>query len=90
MSAGVPVVTSEAPALLEVGGPATRSAPTGDAAGLARTLTEVVGDPARRSDMVATGRERAATFTWDGAAQRLDGLYVELCGGPSTQRGSRA
>jgi glycosyltransferase involved in cell wall biosynthesis len=90
MSAGVPVVTSEAPALLEVGGPATRSAPTGDAAGLARTLTEVVGDPALRSDMVATGRERAATFTWDGAAQRLDGLYVELCGGPSTQRGSRA
>jgi glycosyltransferase involved in cell wall biosynthesis len=78
MAAGIPVVTSDDPALVEVGGGATRTAPVGDAPALARALAEVVGDPAERARMVATGRQRAAASTWDAAAEQLVGLYESL------------
>jgi glycosyltransferase involved in cell wall biosynthesis len=78
MATGVPVVTSDAPALVEVGGRATSVFPVGDAAALARTLAEVAGDPARRARMVQLGRERAAARTWAAAAAQLRELYDEL------------
>lgn len=80
MAAGVPVVTSDAPALLEVGGPAVRSAPIGDAVALAGVLGEVARDQRLRVEMTDLGRRRAAAFTWDGVAQRLEELYLELSG----------
>ena len=80
MAAGTPVVTSDDPALVEVGGSATRTAPVGDPAALARVMAEVVGDPALRSAMVSAGRERAAATTWDGAAASLVELYRTLSG----------
>jgi glycosyltransferase involved in cell wall biosynthesis len=70
MAVGTPVVTSDAPALVEVGGGVARVSPLQPAA-LARALTEVVGDASLRSRMAAAGRERAAAFSWDSAAQRL-------------------
>jgi glycosyltransferase involved in cell wall biosynthesis len=78
MAAGVPVVTSQDPALLEVGGGAVASAPTGDAAALARVLADVVTDAGRRADMVEQGRRRAAGLTWNSAAGELVKLYAEL------------
>jgi glycosyltransferase involved in cell wall biosynthesis len=75
MAAGTPVVTSDDPALVEVGGEATRTAPVGDAPALARVLSEVTGDPATRETMARAGRERAATMTWDDAGARLVELY---------------
>ena len=70
MAAGTPVVTSDAPALVEVGGGAARvSALTPPA--LAAAVAEVVGDGDLRARMVAAGRARAAVYTWDEAAQRL-------------------
>jgi glycosyltransferase involved in cell wall biosynthesis len=80
MTAGTPVVTSDAPALVEVGGPATRTAPVGDAPALASVLAELVDDPALRAEMVVAGRRRAATFSWDAAAARLAQIYRELLG----------
>jgi glycosyltransferase involved in cell wall biosynthesis len=78
MALGVPVVTSTDPALLEVGGPAVRSAPVGDPAALARVLSAVMADERLRADMVGHGRQRAAEFTWAGAAARLEQLYAQL------------
>jgi glycosyltransferase involved in cell wall biosynthesis len=80
MAAGVPVVTSDDPALLEVGDGATRTAPVGDAPALARLLGEVVGGPEIRAEMVAAGRQVSAAATWDRAADRLVELYADLCG----------
>ena len=80
MAAGVPVVTSDAPALVEVGGGATRATPVGDPGALARLLAEVVGAPGLRLDMVAAGREVVAANTWDRAATDLHALYADLCG----------
>jgi glycosyltransferase involved in cell wall biosynthesis len=78
MAAGVPVVTSDDPALVEVGGDATVAVPVGDAAALARALGELAADDAQRAGMVAAGRARAAGYTWAGAAASLLSLYEDL------------
>ena len=78
MAAGVPVVTSDDPALVEVGGDATRTAPVGSATALARALRDVVDDAPLRESMIRTGRARAAGTTWDTAAEQLAGLYETL------------
>lgn len=70
MAAGTPVVTSDAPALVEVGAGAARVSALAPAA-LATALAEVVGDDDLRARMAQAGRARAADFSWDGAAQRL-------------------
>jgi len=80
MAAGVPVVTSDAPALLEVGGDAVLGTPVGDPVALAAVLARVGDDPALRAELVARGRRRAASFTWDAAAARLAELYLGLVG----------
>ncbi|WP_309232890.1 glycosyltransferase [Blastococcus sp. TML/C7B] len=78
MAAGVPVVTSDDPALVEVGGGATAVAPVGDAAALAAALARVVGEEELRRDLVRRGLARAAEFSWTAAATRLWELYREL------------
>lgn len=75
MAAGVPVVTSDDPALVEVGGGATAVAPVGDVEALAAVLARVVGDEEERREMARRGRERARDFSWTGAAGRLWELY---------------
>ena len=70
MAAGTPVLTSTAPALLEVAGGAAHSSPLA-AADLARALAEVTGDEPLRARLRAAGPRRAAAFTWDGAARQL-------------------
>ena len=70
MAAGAPVVTSDAPALVEVGGGAARVSGLAPEA-LAAALREVVDDAALRARMVAAGRERAARYGWDDAATAL-------------------
>lgn len=80
LAAGVPVVTSQDPALVEIGGDAVRTAATGDALDLAATLRDVVADPRMRDEMVRAGRRRAEEFTWDAAARRLGELYRGLLG----------
>lgn len=70
MAAGTPVVTSQAEALVEVGAGAAYAVPLTPEA-MAAALSEVTGDPALRSSMAERGRERAADFSWDGAATTL-------------------
>lgn len=68
MAAGVPVVHSDAPALVEVAGAAGVAVPRGDAKALARSLREIVYAPARQAELAALGRERASVFSWRKAA----------------------
>jgi len=70
MAVGTPVVTSDAPALVEVGGGAARVSPL-DPEALAGALAEVVDDGGLRARMAVAGRQRAGRFSWDGAAERL-------------------
>jgi glycosyltransferase involved in cell wall biosynthesis len=70
MAAGTPVVTSDAPALVEVGGGAAKVTPL-EPGPLAATLGEVVADPGLRARMAAAGRARAQAYGWEPAAQRL-------------------
>ncbi|WP_156756728.1 glycosyltransferase family 4 protein [Actinokineospora pegani] len=78
MAAGVPVVHSDAPALVEVAGGAGESAVRGDSADLARVLVSVIGSPERAAAMVDRGRARAATFTWAHAAESVWRLHLGL------------
>ena len=77
MAAGVPVVVSDAPALVEVTGGAALVAPRDDPAALARALTEAV-DPTGRQERVTAGRERAARYSWFASARELWRLYSTL------------
>jgi glycosyltransferase involved in cell wall biosynthesis len=77
MAAGVPVVTSDAPALVEVGGGAATVVPRDDPAALARALADAV-DPAGREARAAAGRQQAARYSWSAAARELWQLYSTL------------
>lgn len=81
MSAGVPVVTSDVPALVEVGGNATRVVPVGDAAALAEALTDLLAEPVELAALRARGLLRAAHHTWAAVAGRLWELYGEVLAG---------
>jgi glycosyltransferase involved in cell wall biosynthesis len=86
MAAGVPVVTSDDPALVEVGGDAVVSSAIGEAPALAAALAAVTGDAQLRERMVAAGRGRAAAYTWSSAADRLWELYAELVDSSASTR----
>ena len=73
MAAGVAVVSSDAPALVEVGGGATVVVPVGDRDALADALRSVLDDEALAQRLRAAGRVRAGAFSWDRAGAQLLG-----------------
>jgi glycosyltransferase involved in cell wall biosynthesis len=75
MSLGTPVVTSPAAALVEVAGGASVVATDDE---LATALSSVVEDDALRSRLSTAGRERAAAYTWDAAADALWKAYAGI------------
>jgi len=78
MAAGVPVVHSDAPALVEVAGGAGATVRREDPAALALALRAVLADPAKAAVMVAAGRARAQRFSWEHAARRVWAVHVKL------------
>jgi glycosyltransferase involved in cell wall biosynthesis len=68
MAAGVPVVSSDDPAMVEVGGGATVVVPIGAPGALADAMTRLVDDSALRADLSARGRLRSAAFSWERVA----------------------
>lgn len=78
MAAGVPVVSSDAPALVEVAGGATCVFPVGDSTALASVLAQVVADEELRRNMARRGRLQAGEFSWTAAAGALWDLYRSL------------
>jgi glycosyltransferase involved in cell wall biosynthesis len=75
MSLGTPVVTSPDAALVEVAGGASLVAADDELAGALRSVVE---DDLLRDRLAAAGRERAASFTWDGVADALWAVYGEI------------
>jgi glycosyltransferase involved in cell wall biosynthesis len=71
MAAGVPVVHSDAPALVEVAGGAGRCVPRGNATALTAALREVLSSPGRGARLADAGRRRAAEFSWHRAAEAV-------------------
>jgi glycosyltransferase involved in cell wall biosynthesis len=68
MARGCPVVTSDAACLPEVVGGAGVVVPTGDVDALTAAVDQLVGSDARRAELAAAGRARAAAFTWERSA----------------------
>lgn len=77
MAAGVPVVHSDAPALVEVAARAGVSVPRGNARALSDALRDVVGDPLWSAKLAAAGRKRAAEFSWLSAAESMWRLHLD-------------
>lgn len=61
----------------------------GDAPALAAALTQVLDDPARRAELVASGRVRARSFSMDQLAEHYLELYERVCTPAPVARGWR-
>ncbi len=72
MACGAPVVTSSAPALLEVAGGTSITVDALDPDAIAGGLEEAV---ARREELGRLGRERSRAFTWNEVARRTVDVY---------------
>ena len=83
MAAGVPVVHSDAPALVEVAGGAGVAVRRDDPDALAAALHAVLSDSIRAQGMVVAGQRRAQRFTWERTARRVWSVHVELYRKPS-------
>jgi phosphatidylinositol alpha-mannosyltransferase len=77
MAAGAPVLASDLDAFRAVVGDTGAGVlfRTGDAAGLAAVLAELLDDPARRAALSAAGRLRAADFDWPVVAASVVRVY---------------
>ncbi|MGB6163256.1 MAG: glycosyltransferase family 1 protein [Pseudonocardiaceae bacterium] len=78
MAAGVPVVHSDVPALVEVAGGAGVTVARNDPAALAAALRAVLSDAGTARAMSAAGRRRAQRFSWERTARRVWSVHVEL------------
>ena len=75
MACGCPVACSDIPALTELAGGAARTFAPDDPAEIARTVDELLADPAPYRER---GLARAADFTWERAALQYEDVYREL------------
>jgi glycosyltransferase involved in cell wall biosynthesis len=89
MAAGVPVVHSDAPALVEVAGGAGITVPRGDSVALAIALRTVLFDQDKAQGMIAAGRRRAEQFSWERAAHQVWSVHVDLHRARTRRSGTR-
>ena len=75
MTHGVPVVVSEAPALVEVAGGAALVVPIGDAEALAEAVRDAIE---QTTALGAAGRARAAEYSWERAAATCWDIYATV------------
>lgn len=78
MSMGKPVVASDAPPLVELGGGIPVHHPGGDSDSLARLVIDLASDDRRCSEMSRRGRERALEYDWDRYVERLIGFVTAV------------
>jgi len=78
MTLGVPVVTSDDPAMREVGGGATQIFPVGDPTALCAAIVRVLSGTELRAQMIVAGTLRAHDFDWFDSARTMWGLYARL------------
>jgi glycosyltransferase involved in cell wall biosynthesis len=70
MTHGVPVIAARSSSLPEIGGDAALYFDPNNAQELVEQLRRILHDETLRRDLIARGRERAAQFRWDVAAER--------------------
>ena len=80
MARGTPVAAARATALPETGAGAAVYFDPHDARDMADSIRSVLEDASLRERLVASGRERAAGFSWRTAAERTMGVYREAIG----------
>jgi glycosyltransferase involved in cell wall biosynthesis len=81
MSFGTPVITSDIPALAEVGSTATLRVPAQDSSALAAAMKQLADDPLLRSRLSSAGLHRAGQFSWKRSAATLWSAYRDLVPG---------
>lgn len=80
MASGVPVISSNASCLPEVGGDAPAYHAPEDVEGLRGLLERALKDPKWRAAAVSSSLERARAFSWDRCARETLAVYEELAG----------
>ena len=75
MAHGTAVITSNAPALVEVTGDAALHVDANDAAALASAMLRVAREPSLRAELGAKGTARAALLTWKRCAELTRSAY---------------
>lgn len=83
MACGTPTVTSDRGAMAEVAGKGALLVDPEDTAALANALGCALGDVPTRRRLAVAGPQRAADFTWEGAAHRTAHIYQLAAGSPS-------
>jgi len=78
MSAGTAVIASNAGSLPEVVGDSGLLLGPTDVDGWASAIARVLTDDDLTAQLVAAGRRRAATFTWEAAAQQTWQVYEQV------------
>jgi glycosyltransferase involved in cell wall biosynthesis len=78
MASGLPVVTSGAGALTEVGGDAAVVVPSRDPERYVDAVIELAEHPARAEELRTRGRKRASGFRWAETARRTAEVYRAL------------
>jgi glycosyltransferase involved in cell wall biosynthesis len=78
MARGTAVLAARATALPETAGDAAAYFDPTDPKDLARQLSALLGDPARRAALASAGPPRAARFTWARTARETADVYREL------------
>lgn len=80
MACGTPVVTSNTGSLPEVTGDGALHVEVDTEGALADALVRATTDEQLREALIARGRERAATFTWERAARQVLDVYQRVGG----------
>ncbi len=75
MSVGTPVVAASASCLPDVLGDAAILVPPNDHGGFAQAMEALLSDEALRASMIAAGRSRAASYTWERCARETIDVY---------------
>jgi glycosyltransferase involved in cell wall biosynthesis len=78
MACGTAVITSNAPALVEITNDAALHVDANSIDAIADAMTLVMRDPKLRATMIARGLERAKTFTWRRCAELTREIYISF------------
>lgn len=79
MACGTPVLSSDAGSLAEVLGDAAELLPPREPAAWAHAIERLLGDTARRAELVTRGHAQVARYSWTRAADETRAAYREAC-----------
>jgi alpha-1,3-rhamnosyl/mannosyltransferase len=80
MSAGVPVVASDTPAVSEVTGGAALLVSPDDRVQWAMAMRRILNETSLRQELIEGGKKRSATFTWEKCARQTADVYHSVAG----------